>query len=623
MKAAFLAGFGNAGLKRFPSIGQVFNATKTKKQESSEDKLLGLKLLKKMSYLVNSKGQHYTVEDSKVKSKRKAMVVSDAIRQLRETDSSGRLVQVGRVRKLIDSVQKYGSVGLTIARLRTDPSGKLSLVMDLDAKKQPDSKYVWVVVLYHRLRKVEEECDKLNSRFRMHFLPPLNQLEALEMPPAVASHEGLDMELEYLSQIWNSGQSDDVQNEIIWTILAVGRGIDKQISFKANINGSRLYGLCKSNSDFDVIANVRVPRSAHEANVFMNFIKKFTARLQRQRGFSRVIWIKRTRVPIIKFHYRTRSGEYEGDISFNNGIGVAKSQLIKRYIAADPRVRQFLIIVKNWGIERQICESNVLNSFGLLMMALTFLVQEKVVPPLQLLSTLKITQKTWDNLHQLQTSPEAISRLYSVGDAQPAMCLEKNVPLENWTSDGLYSYFFGAYPKRDEWQSPNKKSAFQLAFEMFKFYGSQFDPISHAVSLRLGTARIPRTSLCKLNAPTPQMYIDQPQQWKQNLRLLAIEDPFEVTVNCGRNAPPEWVEGFLWEMRRAAAVMHDCISRNDGTAVLHRLFTPPSASVYCDASVWASAYSRLLPLLQDSINEHVFDPNADLNIRTTIGMRDI
>ncbi|KAJ2632309.1 hypothetical protein H4R22_001345, partial [Coemansia sp. RSA 1290] len=103
MKAAFLAGFGNAGLRRFPSISQVFNVTKTKKLEGSEDKLLGLKLLEKMSYLVNSKGQRYAVENDKLNTKRKAMLVTDAIRQLRETDSSGRLVQVKRVRKLINS----------------------------------------------------------------------------------------------------------------------------------------------------------------------------------------------------------------------------------------------------------------------------------------------------------------------------------------------------------------------------------------------------------------------------------------------------------------------------------------------------------------------------------------
>ncbi|KAI9475318.1 hypothetical protein LPJ78_003076 [Coemansia sp. RSA 989] len=623
MKAAFLAGFGNAGLRRFPSISQVFNVTKTKKLEGSEDKLLGLKLLEKMSYLVNSKGQRYAVENDKLNTKRKAMLVTDAIRQLRETDSSGRLVQVKRVRKLINSVQRHGSIGLTIAWLRTDLSGQMSLVMDLNTKKQPDSKYTWVVVLCRRLRNIEKECAMLNSRFRMHFLPPLDQLEALQMPPNADRHEGLDMELEYLSQLWNAGQSEEVQKDIIGTIVAVGKHLDNRVLFKVDIHGSRLYGLCKSNSDFDIIANVRVPRGALEDSVFMGFIKRFTARLQAQRGFSRVIWLKRARVPIIKFHYRTQSGEYEGDISFNNGIGQSKAQLIMRYMEADPRVRLFLILVKNWGVERMICDSNVMNSFGLLMMALTFLIQERVVPPLQLLSTFRATQKTWDNLHLLQASPEAISQLYSVGESQPAMCLERNTPLPYWTSDGHYSYFFAGHPKRNEWQSPNKKSAFQLVFEMFKFYGSQFDPINHAISPRLGTARIPRTSLCKLNAPTPQMYIDQPQQWKQNLRLLAIEDPFELTVNCGRNAPPEWVEGLLWEMRRAAVVMSDCINRNDGTAVLHRLFTPPSASVYCDASVWASAYSRLLPLLQESINEHVYDPNVDLNSKTTIGVREI
>ncbi|KAJ2618416.1 Speckle targeted PIP5K1A-regulated poly(A) polymerase, partial [Coemansia sp. RSA 1290] len=251
----------------------------------------------------------------------------------------------------------------------------------------------------------------LNSRFRMHFLPPLDQLEALQMPPNADRHEGLDMELEYLSQLWNAGQSEEVQKNIIGTIVAVGKHLDNRVLFKVDIHGSRLYGLCKSNSDFDIIANVRVPRGALEDSVFMGFIKRFTARLQAQRGFSRVIWLKRARVPIIKFHYRTQSGEYEGDISFNNGIGQSKAQLIMRYMEADPRVRLFLILVKNWGVERMICDSNVMNSFGLLMMALTFLIQERVVPPLQLLSTFRATQKTWDNLHLLQASPEAISQL--------------------------------------------------------------------------------------------------------------------------------------------------------------------------------------------------------------------
>ncbi|KAI7821441.1 hypothetical protein BX661DRAFT_67279 [Kickxella alabastrina] len=372
-----------------------------------------------------------------------------------------------------------------------------------------------------------------------------------------------------------------------------------------------------NSSDLDVLLTVKVPGEDAEVK-HVEFFHNLAKGLYSDRGFTKVIKIMHARVPIIKFEYLTRGNvRLEGDISINGSMSVAKTNLISSYMQIDSRVREVLLVLKVWGIRRGIINQNVLNSFGLMMMGIAFLVSRRVVPPLQLISTAKVGNRMWTNLDALHADPEAIARMYQTepldeqsSNTDGICCLHSGKVLPDWSVEGIRGYFMNN-SSSNSWKSPNDSSAAELIHELFHFYGNEFDPINHAISPRLGTASIPRTSLSELQVPSCTMHLTSPENWHRSLRLLAIEDPFELEINCGRNAPPEWVEGFLWEMRRAAWALEP---RRTGSrhSAIKRLLVEPSANIFKSADVWAPAYRILLPVLQSVLEEEVFVRAVDL-----------
>ncbi|KAJ2891085.1 hypothetical protein IWW38_003775, partial [Coemansia aciculifera] len=393
----------------------------------------------------------------------------------------------------------------------------------------------------------------------------------------------------------------------------------------ARLFGSRNYGLCADDSDVDISVSVSSQRNSGKSTFFRDLARL----LERAAGFVRVIDISHARVPIIKFVYvspqsRTR---LEGDISLNGSKGLAKSRLVATYLDLDPRVRQVLSMLKLWAMRRNITVNTTLNSFGLLMMGLAFLISRRVVPPLQLLATGQVSPQAWARLTRIQHSPFEIAKLYpaylagttdataaavTAAAAAQAMggsarCLESGVDLPEWPVEGTRAYYLNGGRLHRTWQSPNQSSSAALLFELFRYYGFEFNPRLHAISTRLGATDIPRASLPHLAPPIdPSLTIAEPNKWRNGLRLLAIEDPFDLTVNCGRSAPPEWVEGLLWEMRRAAWTL---VQRNQPP--LDRLLLEPSDKIYRDPGIWASAYHRAFePPLPKPI-QPVFVPAVD------------
>ncbi|KAJ2352002.1 hypothetical protein GGF43_003868 [Coemansia sp. RSA 2618] len=630
MSTCLAAGLGAAGTKRFPRIGSVFNTLKQKQQLIADpDNAAGVTILDRLSALVSSKGTPIVVANDRNNTRRKALTMRSALRQIQEKGK--RPLQVKRVCEMVSKVQNKKTPSLMLALQRTDAEGKMSLVMDVGAEKEPGSTYAWAVVLGRQLVKVTAETTAMKAALKSQFLPPLTQVGRMKLPPVSARWADVDAELAELSEYWTpDASSESTQEHIIKLLLKIAREINTKLKISIEAFGSRVYGLSTSASDFDLMMTVRVPHGKEEQQ-FLRFIRMLSTRMQRISGFHRVIWLSHARVPIIKFVYRTRHGECEGDISFNHGSGLAKSKMMKAYMNLDPRVRQVLMVLKKWGVEREIINQNVLNSYGLMMMGLTYLIQERVVPPLQLISTEVIDERGWSNLDALHKSPEAISALYCRPapdsgpqvEPDPIKCIQTGRDLKEWTVEGNRAYFQNSMNGYKRWKSPNKISALELVFGMFKFYGTQFDPLTQAVSSRLGSASIPRTSLHELQAPMPQMYLERPQMWRDKLRLLAIEDPFDVNINIARNAPAEWVEGLIWEMRRAAGALAAGLAERSDHRVLSRLFVPPSEEIYSDASVWASVYSHLLPVVQETIEENIFDSDGHLPWKSTIPLEEL
>ncbi|KAJ2658730.1 hypothetical protein IWW48_003878 [Coemansia sp. RSA 1200] len=405
------------------------------------------------------------------------------------------------------------------------------------------------------------------------------------------------------------------------------------------IFGSRMYGLANDTTDVDICIKFGTPDVGKKNKPTKKTSGKkvlfgLSKCLRRTPRFSQVILIPHARVPIIKFQYsveKIKGGpKLSCDVSAHSKDGILKSRFLKAYLATDPRVREFLVVLKVWAQQRSLVDSQTLNSFGFIMMGLTFLIHQRVVPPLQLVWTTEIDNKGWECLRTLQSDSETIADLL-VNGGNSARCIQtgrnvtdmqRKVTKKGTTSKESYNcYFLDRSSKLSSWRSPNTKPVIQLLYEMFVLYGCKFDPLKHSVSPRLGSPFIMRTPEIDSvrNTPLPgDEVMSNPSQWAMGLRPLVIEDPFDPTNNCGRQATCEWVDGMLWEMRRAAWMIHRHNSSSNGNSgknyaaaanVIDRLVAPPSADVFSDTKIWGSAYLHFGPIYRNATVKRINGEN--------------
>ncbi|KAJ1724050.1 hypothetical protein LPJ53_001624 [Coemansia erecta] len=379
----------------------------------------------------------------------------------------------------------------------------------------------------------------------------------------------------------------------------------------ANVNvefyGSRGYGICNDSSDVDMVIT-----SATGAAVPLDQVFRVLKRLA---GCRNAVHLAHAHSPIIRFRYFNRQNQFlfECDVSCDNRLGLEKTKLISQYLRFDPRVAKILTMVKIWSKKRQIADSNTLNSYGIMMMALAFLISRKVVPPLQLVDSAYFDMTYWTQHARLLTSSENVNAVYIDNISAPTSA---GPVTSHWRR--IYPFLVGARPEYyyngsdvSRWISPNKQTTTELLHGFFHHYGNVFDPLTQAVSARLGTTDIPRSYLKKLNVPDWKPLVNSPNTWQGKMRLLAIEDVFEPTVNCGRNAPPSWVQGFLWEMRRAAWVL----TPNQSSLVskvspIDRLISDQTSPLFGSPIAWAPVYTTLLSWLEQTEKKGAAVPDS-------------
>ncbi|KAJ2078495.1 hypothetical protein H4R24_004436 [Coemansia sp. RSA 988] len=545
---------------------------------------IGYRLMDRLRMLLVKNGKQQKVSGSK--SILKALSLDCALPHLDMLNVDEKPFNVQQVCELIWKLGNVPYKPIIIARLRTDAQGAVSLVFDKDAEEE-GSTYSWAVAYSTWVQKLGiAAASKELPSLQPAFLPLFNSIATAQLSRNLSRQEQLDYELEELSQIWTpDSASMDAVSAVQKVIYLAVEKFDKSVKSRLEIFGSRSYGICQSDSDFDLLMTLRHKKMLNK-KLRERFITQLKSALQKSKSIPFAIYIRHARVPIIKFDFRRGNRVYHGDISFDDRSAIFRTKMLKAYIKMDPRVRTVLMLLKQWGIRREIT---------------TFLISQHVVPPLQLLETTNIDDSAWDRLAKIHQSPEEISKPFtdqesSDGDHKrisSVHCLQTGRRLPKVYINEENAYFLEDPEMLKAWKSPNKKSAFELAFEMFRFYGTEFDPKIHAISPRLGSPCVPRSSLTRLEAPLSAKITLQAARSQKVLQLLAIEDPLMVSTNSGRKASVQWVGGLLWEMRRAAWAMAKGLE-DERFRVLDRLFLPPTATIYTDAGIWASAYKRLI-----------------------------
>ncbi|PVZ99292.1 hypothetical protein BB558_004687 [Smittium angustum] len=319
-----------------------------------------------------------------------------------------------------------------------------------------------------------------------------------------------------------------VENSIIQIIQ------DKK-KFSVELFGSRKLGLSTIKSDLDIIVNF-----SQDTEVSLKqFIDKLTRIFKKEGHIAQKIFAS---VPLIKLVIYTERRKVLVDISFQNTSGIVKNFMVNAYIHSDPRVIPLLIAVREWATNRDIVEGSFLiNSYGYMMLMLTFLCENGVLLPFKdMIDVLiplylnEILGKASVSIHEILESEMKNMGLNERSSAE-AKHLAKVELFKKEVGFGLWIPF-----KKNEnlvlknlntgWKTTNNKSISELLIEFFRYYGFEHDYENDIVSLREG-------------------------EWLNNARLLTIEDPLEIERDCGRNLSVNKLEGIRSEMRRSYFIL--------------------------------------------------------------------
>ncbi|KAI9250474.1 hypothetical protein BDA99DRAFT_563989 [Phascolomyces articulosus] len=227
------------------------------------------------------------------------------------------------------------------------------------------------------------------------------------------------------------------------------------------------------------------------------------------RSMQHVVCVPRAKVPIVRLS-DPESG-LACDINVNNTLALQNTKMIKTYVALDPRVRPFIMIIKHWTKQRRLNDAangGTLSTYTWTCMVINFLqMREPPILPV---------------LHQLADEKDS----------------NNNNNDEN--NDENESSFCMDVDRLRGFGDANFESLGGLLFGFFRRYAHEFDYEEQVVSVRHG------------------QYLTKAEKgWDvgRNQSSLCVEEPFNVSRNLGNSADQASVQGLLVEFRRACHLL--------------------------------------------------------------------
>ena len=157
--------------------------------------------------------------------------------------------------------------------------------------------------------------------------------------------------------------------------------------------GSSQTGLNLRNGDVDLCLIIN-------AKDVKKILKLMRGSLNDQ-GMEDIVTIPRARIPIVKFR-DPRSG-FEVDIAINNSLALHNTELLKAYAECDSRVKELILTVKHWALQRAICDAyeGTFSSYGWTLLAIAHaqMIEPNLAPNLQTSEEreeVKIDKKIYD-----------------------------------------------------------------------------------------------------------------------------------------------------------------------------------------------------------------------------------
>ncbi|KAG0337561.1 hypothetical protein BG004_007602 [Podila humilis] len=291
--------------------------------------------------------------------------------------------------------------------------------------------------------------------------------------------------------------------------------------------GSSGNGLALANADMDVCVFLNVKEGEQEVSP-AEFVERIGDRLEKETDFENVLQLRKARVPIVKLNHLNGIA---CDIGYQNDLAIWNTRLLRSYCKVDRRVREIVVIVKQWAKRRRINNpyTGSLSSYAYVLLVIHVLQRRGVLP-------------------NLQTTVE--------GHGQ--------VPF--WNCQGFNRYFFEDISRLPRFWQPTPESLQQsvgeLLYEFFRYFASEFRYATHVVSIRKG-GLLTKEMKEWTKDQTQAQAESKPQTNVKNRYLFCIEDPFELDHNIGRPVDRYSLFTIRGEFMRAAKIL----SRNGDGAI--------------------------------------------------------
>ncbi|KAG0355695.1 hypothetical protein BG005_005372 [Podila minutissima] len=343
--------------------------------------------------------------------------------------------------------------------------------------------------------KASRPPRSINNNYKSHDLR-LNEILPIVLPPEREAKLSMEM-IDLFESLLPTEESHNRRTRLIKKIEDILHLEWPGQDIKAEPFGSTVNGLGTSTSDVDLCITTTWPGLKNVQMLATAF---------RKHGMQKVFCVAGAKVPIVKLW--DPELHLSCDMNINTPLGLMNTQLIKTYVAIDPRVRPFAMIIKHWARKRVLNDAangGTISTYTWICIVINFLQMRS--PPI---------------LPALHDMPHTLSA-------------------ENQVINGNNTSFCEDLSKLEGFGYANKETLGGLLYAFFRRFAIEFDYDHHVISVRHG---------CYLTKESKDWHIPG-----KHYKLFCVEEPLDTSRNLGNSSDMASSKGLKQEFGRALDIL--------------------------------------------------------------------
>ncbi|KAG0034361.1 hypothetical protein BGZ81_005037 [Podila clonocystis] len=335
----------------------------------------------------------------------------------------------------------------------------------------------------------------MNNNYKSHDLH-LNEILPIVLSPEREAKLSMEM-IDLFESLLPTEESHNRRTRLIKKIEDILRLEWPGQDIKAEPFGSTVNGLGTSTSDVDLCITTAW---SGLKNVQM------LATAFRKHGMQKVFCVAGAKVPIVKLW--DPELHLSCDMNINTPLGLMNTRMIKTYVAIDPRVRPFAMIIKHWARKRVLNDAangGTISTYTWICIVINFLQMRS--PPI---------------LPALHDMPHTLSA-------------------DNQVINGNNTSFFEDLSKLEGFGYSNKETLGGLLYAFFRRFAIEFDYDHHVISMRHG-----------------RYLTKESKDWHipgKHYKLFCVEEPLDTSRNLGNSSDMASSKGLKQEFGRALDIL--------------------------------------------------------------------